>query len=111
MPTVNPFAAFAARLEVDLPNLLAGHQDDYHDYAFATVRMVGAGFELCRAHVEWLFGSGAATACTAFGTIVDEAKLLSFKLARRKPFDPDPIVQRMAAAWTCAMEALEEGRA
>jgi Domain of unknown function (DUF1839) len=108
-PRVNPFIAFGEQLEGDLPRLLDGEQNDYHDYAFATVRMAGAGFELCGAHVRWLMGGDADVACDAFGSIVDAAKLLSFKLARRRPFDPSPVVDQMADAWARAFGALREG--
>jgi hypothetical protein len=108
-PTVNPFVLFGEQLELDLPRLLDGEPDDYHDYAFATVRMAGAGFELCAAHLQWLVGGDADRACDAFGSIVDAAKLLSFKLARRRPFDPSPVVEQMAEAWTRAIGALHEG--
>ena len=44
----DPFARFGERLAADLPGLLDGDAATYHAYAFATVRMAGAGFELLR---------------------------------------------------------------
>lgn len=105
-PTTNPFLRFGERLDADLPALLAGDDHDYHAYAFATVRMAGAGFELTAAHVDWLLGGGAEPASRAMGRIVEGSKLLGFKLARRRPFDPGPIVTDLAAAWDEAMTAL-----
>lgn len=105
-PTTNPFLRFGERLDADLPALLAGDDHDYHAYAFATVRMAGAGFELTAAHVDWLLGGGAEPASRAMGRIVEGSKLLGFKLARRRPFDPGPIVADLAAAWDEAMTAL-----
>lgn len=106
LPTANPFLRFGERLETDLPALLAGDANDYHAYAFATVRMAGAGFELTASHVDWLLGRGAENVSRGMGRIVDGSKLLGFKLARRRPFDPGPIVSELAAAWDEAMTAL-----
>ncbi|MGZ8561994.1 MAG: DUF1839 family protein [Candidatus Limnocylindria bacterium] len=106
LPTTNPFPRFGERLEADLPTLLAGDVNDYHAYAFATVRMAGAGFELTASHVDWLLGPRAENVSSALGRIVDGSKLLGFKLARRRPFDAEPIVSELAAAWDEAMTAL-----
>ncbi len=105
-PVDNPFVAFGAQLERDLPRLLDGNASVYHDYAFATVRMAGAGFELCASHVDWALGVAGQPAAAAFSSIVDSAKLLSFKLARRRSFDPCPIVDDMAVAWERAFDAM-----
>ena len=40
--------------------------------------------------------------------IVDGSKLLGFKLARRRPFDPSEALGGLAAAWDRAMGALDE---
>lgn len=106
LPATNPFPRFGERLEADLPTLLAGDVNDYHAYAFATVRMAGAGFELTASHVDWLLGPRAENVSSALGRIVDGSKLLGFKLARRRPFDAEPIVSELAAAWDEAMTAL-----
>ena len=106
LPASNPFLRFATRLEGDLPRLLAGDERDYHAYAFATVRMAGAGFELTASHVDWLFGPVAEGVSAAMSRIVEGSKLLSFKLARRRPFDPAPIVTDLAADWDEAMTSL-----
>ena len=105
-PALNPFRRFAAALETDLPRLLEQGHGDYHAYAFATVRMAGSAFELCAAHVDWLFGADARTASEAFGSIVSGTKALSFKLARRKAFDPQPLVGQLGDAWDEAMDAI-----
>jgi hypothetical protein len=109
-PEPNPFARFGAALERDLPALLDGDPEDYHAYAFATVRMVGSGFELLAAHTRWLFGAGdgpAADAAAAMDEIVGASKLLSLKLARRRAFDPAPVVDGLAAAWERAVGGLD----
>jgi hypothetical protein len=105
-PQSNPFERFGERLELELPGLLAGSLDDYHAYAFATVRMAGAAFELAASHVEWLLGEDAASAAQPMLEIVDGCKALSFRLARRRPFEPHELVATMAHGWTRAMDAL-----
>ena len=104
----NPFERFGTRLAGDLPALLAGDEAGYHAYAFATVRMAGAGFELCAAHVDWVLGDAGGTASAAMAEIVDGSKVLGFKLARRRPFDPSEAIGSMAGAWDRALTALDE---
>ncbi|MGI9185553.1 MAG: DUF1839 family protein [Solirubrobacteraceae bacterium] len=105
-PTENPFRAWAASLREDLPRLLAGAAEDYHAYAFVTVRMVGSAFELCADHVEWVLGTPGAPAAEAMRRIVDASKIVSFRLARRRTFDPEPALGSLAQAWEESMEAL-----
>lgn len=106
IPRTNPFGRFGARLSADLPRLLEGDAAAYHAYAFATVRMAGAGFELCAAHVDWLLGPAGEPASGAMMRIVEGSKVLNFKLARRRAFDPDPIIDDLGEAWDTAMTAL-----
>jgi hypothetical protein len=108
-PAQNPFRAWGERLRDDLPRLLAGEPEDYHAYAFVTVRMVGSAFELLADHVEWVLGAEGAEAAAALRRIVEGSKTVSFRLARRRPFDPEPAVAALAEAWADGMEAL--GRA
>lgn len=102
-PATNPFRRFGQSLQDDLPGLRAGTHADYHAYAFATVRMAGAAFELCASHVEWLYGDAAAEVCAPLQEIVSSTKVLMFKLARRREFDFAPIVEQMAVSWDGAM--------
>jgi hypothetical protein len=103
-PMHNPFARFGDRLRSDLPRLLEGDSDAFHAYAFATVRMAGAAFDLLRSHLCWLFDGGIAE---TFDPIVEGCQVLAFRLARRRPFDPAVTLDRMAQAWTSAMAGLE----
>jgi hypothetical protein len=105
-PQRNPFLAWAESLSEDLPRLLAGSAEDYHAYAFVTVRMVGAAFELLGDHVEWLFGEEGTEATAALAGIVEGAKTVSFRLARRRPFDPEPAIAAMAEAWEESVGAI-----
>jgi hypothetical protein len=106
-PRTNPFARFGAQLESDLPRLLAGDADGYHDYAFATVRMAGSAFEAAATHVDWLLDDARA-ASDALKRIVQGCKTLSFRLARRRAFDPAPAVADLAAAWDEALTRLDD---
>ncbi|MGA3360446.1 MAG: DUF1839 family protein [Solirubrobacteraceae bacterium] len=107
-PASDPFERFAQALDRDLPMLLEAGPEAYHAYAFATVRMVGAAFELAATQAEWLLGADAR-ACTApMRAIVEGCKVLGFRLARRRAFDPEPIVAPLGDAWKQAIAGLEE---
>jgi hypothetical protein len=106
-PDSNPFQRFGRQLTGALPMLLDGTLEDYHAYAFATVRMAGSAFEVAADHVGWLLGDGAADAQTAMQEIVDGCKALSFRLARRRVFDPAPPIEALAGAWERAMAGLQ----
>ena len=106
-PASDPFDRFGAALAAELPALLAGDAATYHAYAFATVRMIGAGFELLGSHVDWLLGEAGRPTTDALARIVDGTKVLGFKLARQRAFDPEPAVREMAEAWDEAMTGLQ----
>ncbi len=106
-PADNPFPRFGEQLHETLPALLAGDAETYHAYAFATSRMAGAGFEVLAAHVDWLFGEAADSAVSALERIVEATKVLSFKLARRRAFDPSEAITAMAGDWDLAMQRLD----
>jgi hypothetical protein len=115
-PRRNPWIAFGERLAADLPSLLTGSDAAYHAYAFATVRQCGAAFEIARSFVQWLAPATpvfASVAAEALGRQVTGAKMLLFKLARRRAFDPAPAIEQLAADWSAAMNALDRvaGRA
>jgi hypothetical protein len=105
-PSSNPFERFGRQLGQELDALLAGDLDDYHAYAFATVRMAGSAFEVAADHARWLLGSDAVRTAAAMTEIVDTCKALSFRLARRRAFDPAPSVETLARAWERAMAGL-----
>jgi hypothetical protein len=106
-PSTNPFARFGDHLALQQDELLAGDLDDYHAYAFATVRMAGSAFEILRDHATWLFAGGEAEEAIAAATaIVDGCKALSFRMARRRPFDPAERIAALAEAWERALDGL-----
>ena len=107
-PADNPFRRFGEQLGRELPELLAGDAQRYHDYAFATVRMVGSAFEAGADHAEWALGEAGGAAATQMREIVDGCKALSFKLARRREFDPAERIEALAGAWEASFARLED---
>ena len=105
-PKRNPFQVWAERLAEDLPRLLDGDAADYHAYAFVTVRMVGSSFELLADHVDWCLGEDGAPVAASFREIVEATKVLSFRMARRRAFDPAETLSSLTGAWEQAMSAL-----
>ncbi|MBA3866479.1 MAG: DUF1839 family protein [Solirubrobacterales bacterium] len=110
-PSRNPFLGFGEQLARDLPRLLEGDAAAYHDYAFATVRMVGSAFEAGADHVEWVLGEAGEGAAASMREIVEGCKTLSFKLARRREFDPAPAIANLATAWDEAFAKLDDALA
>ncbi len=108
-PATDPFERFSEQLTRELPVLLESGPEAYHAYAFATVRMVGAAFELAASAVEWLLGAEADPSVRAMSGIVEGCKVLGFRLARRRPFDPRPMLESLSECWLQAISALEQG--
>jgi hypothetical protein len=106
-PPKNPFESFGAQLGEQLPTLIEGDPAWYHAYAFATVRMAGAAFELASSYTRWVLDDPDTPAAAAFERVVEGCKTLSFKLARRRAFDTEPAVAGLAAAWDEAQERLD----
>jgi hypothetical protein len=109
-PRRNPWLTFGERLAQDLPRLLSGSGEDYHAYAFATVRQCGAAFEVARSFVQWLAPRSATSITDALSRQVLGAKTLLFKLARRRAFDPSRAIEELAADWNVAMDGLQRLR-
>jgi hypothetical protein len=107
-PQDNPFDRFGDQLAQQLPELLGAGLEQYHAYAFATVRMAGSAFEVLADHARWLIGDGSEPAVDAMREIVDGCKALSFRLARRREFDSAPVTAALADAWSRAMDGLLE---
>jgi len=106
-PAGNPVQRFGEALAEALPGLRAGGLEEYHAYAFATVRIAGSGFEALGSYLEWLFGDDAPPLADSIERIVDSCKALSFRLARRREFDPSELLGAMAESWECAMTSLD----
>jgi hypothetical protein len=113
-PTSNPVRRFAERFARELPALQERGLAHYHAWAFATVRQLGAAFELAAEHLKWLQREGIAMpadAIGAFAAIAEGNKTLILKAARavnaRRAFDAGPMFEEMAAAWDTGMAALD----
>jgi Domain of unknown function (DUF1839) len=107
-PVTNPFFRFGTALGLELPRLMDGDAEDFHAYAFATVRMVGSAFEIGADHVEWVLGEEGAGAASSMREIVDGCKTLSFKLARRREFEAAPRIEALADSWDAAFAKLDD---
>ena len=109
-PRRNPWLVFGERLTRDLACLLAGGEAAYHAYAFATIRQCGSAFEAAKSFLEWLAAppcEHARMAADAFERQAADSKLLLLKLARRRSFNPEPIICSLAEQWEQAMSSLE----
>ncbi len=112
MPVDNPLARYRRRFPRDLawlldaarkteaPDPLAG----FHAYSFATLRQLGASFELAQSHFAWREERGESWGAerAACGTIARGAKTFQFKLARAaagRAIDADALLAPMEAAW------------
>jgi len=116
LPADNPVSIYAASLEAELGIMRRSPDMDYfHRYAFATLRQLGACFELLASHVEWLVQNGSwgrSDAGKWFFQIAQQARSLQFQLARaitrNKILDLSPLDQ-MSKAWKAGFDALKSG--
>jgi hypothetical protein len=83
-PTENPVQAMRKRIDADIAWLQEAGLDQFHDYAFATLRQCGANAELAASYCTWLDSRGqpAADAAQHFADLSSTAKTVQFKLAR-----------------------------
>ncbi len=108
-PEGNPVRALADRIVVDLP-WLAEHPDRFHDYAFGTLRQLGAWASTTAAFATWYDEGALAEAVGALNSISSAAKTCQFKLARvlaGRQVDLDELFDRMVADWEIAARVLE----
>lgn len=112
-PSQNPFGSFRAHLATESGRRLAGSAEDYHRYAFASVRQLGAAFQMAAVYVRWLEERrpfGLTDVAVSFDGISDAAKALLFKMARavstRKPLQYEALLDTMEVNWQSAFGAL-----
>jgi hypothetical protein len=104
----NPPRELAARITADLP-WLRSHPEQFHGYAFGTLRQVGAWASTAAAFVQWLERPELNGAAEAFTSISATAKTCQFKLARvlaGRDVDLDELFDRMSDAWDSAYALL-----
>lgn len=111
IPSTNPVERFRDRFDRDLPELIRNGLDNYHAWAFGTIRQMGSAYELSAACLEWLgehYPHRFAGAANAFRRIALANKTLILKAARSvnsgKPMDGRSLFDEMQASWTEAME-------
>ena len=108
-PAANPFVRFGAALERDLPALLEGDPPHYHAYAFATVRMVGSGFELLAdAASTWCWATDARRGRgRRDGRDRRRLQVAVLEAGPAPGVRPGPVIDALAAAWERATGGLD----
>ena len=113
-PRQNPVARFADRFAAELPMLQARGLDHYHQWAFGTLRQLGAASELAAINLRWLEAQqvvAAEPAAVDFEFISNTCKTLVLKGARavnaRRALDVETPGAAMAEAWERAMATLD----
>lgn len=113
-PKENPLTRFRGRFLEDLEWLKQEKLEVFHGYAFASLRQVGANFELLGTFLRWLEAggeTGLGEAANAFDSVSSGAKALQFKLARvvnaKKPSTGlDAMIDGLASSWDAGMTHL-----
>lgn len=114
-PRRNPVIRFREQFGKDLAWLQGEGLARYHAWAFATLRQMGAAFELAGLYVRWLSKHGEpelGAASDAFDAISGCAKVLILKTARavnaKKPLDAAASLGDAERAWQQGMQCLVE---
>jgi hypothetical protein len=98
---------YRPRFEQDLAWLKGEPLESFHQYAFATLRQLGANFELLGTHLRWLGDEAQVQDCEL---ISQTAKTMQMKVARavtaKKQVDFAPIFQELHDAWQRVMDGL-----
>jgi hypothetical protein len=114
-PSDNPILRFGERIRDEIGWLQERGLDVYHQWAFATVRQLGAAFEAVALCLRWMEAgdgaSGLAPAAEAFAAVSDQAKVFLLKAARavnrKRTLDASDDISAMAAAWQKGMDTLD----
>lgn len=112
-PVENPLVRFAARFPSDVEWLKLEGLPRFHAYAFASLRQLGAAFELAGAYLRWLERSGVknlGAAASDCDIISSTAKALILKVARvvnaKRAADFSDMLRMMEEAYDRVMHAL-----
>jgi hypothetical protein len=113
MPRSNPITRFGRRFADDLSWMQKEGLASYHVWAFATLRQLGAAFELAAFYMRWLSRQGEAgldASAASFDAISQCAKALILKTARavntKKPLDATDLLRSAVEAWDAGTTAL-----
>ena len=114
-PTRNPVTRFRERFGDDLTWLHREGLAAYHAWAFATLRQLGAAFELAARYVDWLSTTASKVSprpAASFESISTCAKTLILKTARavngKKQLDPVAMLIDGERGWDTGMRVLVE---
>ena len=114
-PRQNPLGKFRVRLAAEAESRPPDSPERYHRRAFATVRQLGAGFQMAAAYLRWVEArrpSGLCDAACAFDGLSDSSKALLFKMARAantgRPLQYHALVEKMEADWQGGFESLAD---
>lgn len=117
-PDDNPLERFSEVFDVQMQQVIDSGEAAYHDYAFATLRQLGAASEYAAIHLEWLAPDreGAlSSAAAGFREVSSIAKGVLLKgarmVARGRITETSAQWQAMSAAWMRARRALVEAMA
>lgn len=107
-PEENPVARLVEHVERDLPWLRA-NPEQFHLYAFGTLRQVGAWAATTASFVRWLDRAELTPAVEALEVLSATSKTCQFKMARvlsGRDVDLSELFARMPAAWATAIDLL-----
>ena len=110
----DPVAAFADVFAAEVATLRDEGGGGFHAWSFATLRQLGAAFELLGLHAAWLgamTGRDTGRAATLCAAVAEGAKTLQFRAARlvargAATDDSLPLLDRIARARRDALAAL-----
>lgn len=115
MPHTNPLTRFSAQFPSDVKWLQGAGMPLYHGYAFATLRQLGANFDLAAAYLAWLTRQGETgleLAQKAFHGISSGAQALVLKTARAvqggRAADFSELLDSMSASWALGTDVLRQ---
>ena len=112
-PGTNPVARFARQFGKDVERLKVEGLPAYHAYAFATIRQLGAAYELGALYLRWLERhgeTGLEASAADFAAISDTSKSLILKTARavgaKKSVDLTSMLSEIESRWAQGTERL-----
>ena len=108
-PAENPIRRFRRRIDEEFGEIQRRGLEHYHAWAFATVRQLGAAFELAAFHLRWLDEAVYGSAAAHFDRVSLGAQAFVLKGARavrnKKPLDTTTF-DEMISSWDQGMELL-----
>ena len=112
-PASNPVSRFREQFDADVAWLVAGGGSQFHQYAFVTLRQLGAAAEMASSLAAWLTSCGEHgldVATESFLVVATRAKTMQFKLARAaagRPAEFNDLFDQLEAAWANALDIVE----